>query len=379
MSTDTINQSRAGEAAEKLDRIWAFLDTNDLEGALFTAQAAVSWATAGAEDMIIRGQDPGFVWSLVTREGAYVLTQNIEGPRLAEEESLDEIGFELRMYDWWTEGADDLVRELCATDRLANDGAGPGRPMANELLELRLQLTARERDRIRELGRDCCQVMERETAAWSVGTTERALAARIVAGLEERAIFPSVLLIGGDERRRRFRHPTVSDAPIERDVLTVMVGVRGGLHVAMSRSAARGGIDPELAARHEVACAVEAAEVARSAPSSTWGDALQAGIDAYAALGYEGEWRHHYQGGPISYAPRDFTPTPHSSPNAWTDSPVLVGEGFAWNPTVLGAKSEDTFLVTGDGAEWITRGDGWPTIEVESAAGPIARPAILEL
>lgn len=379
MSTETVTQTRAEEAAEKRGRVRAFLEDTDLEGALFTGQAAVSWATAGAEDSIIRGHDPGFVWSLVTREGAYVLTQNIEGPRMAAEERLEEIGFELRMYDWWTEGADELVRELCPPDRLANDGGGPGKPFADELVNMRARLTARERERMRELGRDCCEVMERETAAWSAGTTERALAAGIVAGLEERAIFPSVLLIGGEERRRRFRHPTVSDAPIERDVLTVIVGVRGGLHVAISRTAARGRVDPELAARHEVACAVEAAEVAASAPGSTWGEALQAGIDAYAALGYEGEWRHHYQGGPIGYAPRDFTPTPPSSPNAWTDAPVLAGQGFAWNPTVQGAKSEDTFLVGGDRAEWITRSDGWPTIESETPAGPIARPAILEL
>jgi Xaa-Pro aminopeptidase len=379
MSTGTVSQPRASEAAEKLDRIRAFLDTNDLDGALFTGQAAVSWATAGADDLIIRGHDPGFVWSLVTRRAAYVLTQNIEGPRLAEEEGLDEIGFELRMYDWWTEGADDLVRELCSADGLANDGDGPGTPMGDELLKLRLQLTARERDRIRELAHDCCEVMERETAAWRAGTTERELAARIVAGLEERAIFPSVLLVGGDERRRRFRHPTVSDAAIERDVLTVIVGVRGGLHVAMSRSAAQGRVDPELAARHEVACAVEAAEVAASVPGSSWGDALEAGMEAYAALGYEGEWRHHYQGGPISYAPRDFTPTPRSSANAWSDFPVLAGQGFAWNPTVQGAKSEDTFLVTGEDAEWITRSDGWPTIKSASPVGLIARPAILEV
>jgi Xaa-Pro dipeptidase len=379
MTTQIGTQTRVQEVAEKLERIRLFLEEEGLAGALFTAQANLSWSTGGAEDPIIRNHDPGFVWSLVTPTGAYVLTQNIEGPRIAAEEALEEIGFELMMYDWWTEGADELVQQVCPQGRLATDGSGPGTSMPDKLLRLRIELTAREKERIRDLARDCCEVMERETSGWTAGTTERTLAAGIVAGLEEREIFPAVLLVGGDNRRRRFRHPTVSNAPIEHDVLTVIVGVRRGLHVALSRSSALGRVDPELAARHEVACAVEAAEVAASSVGGTWGEALQAGMDAYAAHGYEGEWKYHYQGGPIGYAPRDFTPTPAGWPNAWTSAPVLLHQAYAWNPTVQGAKSEDTFLVDESGAEWLTRSETWPTLELDSPAGPVARPAILEI
>lgn len=68
-----------------------------------------------------------------------------------------------------------------------------------------------------------------------------------------------MLLVGGAARRRAFRHPVPSLAVCGRDVLAVVVGVRGGLNVACSRTVSAGAPDPERAARHHAACAVEAA------------------------------------------------------------------------------------------------------------------------
>jgi hypothetical protein len=51
---------------------------------------------------------------------------------------------------------------------------------------------------------------------------------------------------------------------------------------------------------------------------------------------------------------------------------------YAWSPTVQGAKSEDTYLVTEDGYEVLTAGD-WPT-RTASAVGydeTFERPDIL--
>jgi hypothetical protein len=38
---------------------------------------------------------------------------------------------------------------------------------------------------------------------------------------------------------------------------------------------------------------------------------------------------------------------------------------YAWNPTVQGSKSEDTYLVTADGVENLTATGDWPTRSVE--------------
>jgi hypothetical protein len=40
--------------------------------------------------------------------------------------------------------------------------------------------------------------------------------------------------------------------------------------------------------------------------------------------------------------------------------------GFAWNPTVQGAKSEDTVLIREDDIDVLSETGTWPTITVEA-------------
>jgi Xaa-Pro dipeptidase len=45
------------------------------------------------------------------------------------------------------------------------------------------------------------------------------------------------------------------------------------------------------------------------------------------------------------YASREVIATPS------TDVPIEIGQAFSWNPSVTGAKSEETFVLTESGAE----------------------------
>ena len=119
--------------------------------------------------------------------------------------------------------------------------------------------------------------------------------------------------------------------------------------------------------------------IAASRPGSEWVDAFEAGLRAYAEAGYPEDWRDHTQGGPIGYGPREFIAYPRESKVSIPDARVHEHQAYAWNPTLVGAKSEDTFLVTADGFEPVSNSDRWPLLSVDSAAGPIERPAILEL
>ena len=371
---------RSEEAAEKLARVRAFLGERDLDGALFTDQRLVAWVTGGLEDVIVRGGAVSFVWALVTPDHAVLLTQNIEGPRVLAEEAPETIGFEVATFPWETEALARLVTERCDPARLATDGGGPGLAMPAELQELRLALTAGEQGRLRALGADASGALEDAMRRVRRGMSERELAAEIAWGLERTGTVACVLLVGSDERRARFRHPTVSAATIERDALAVIVAVRGGLNVACTRTVSIGPPDPTLLERHRAASAVEARMIGQTQPGATYGEALEAGVDAYAELGYPEEWRHHYQGGPIGYDTREFGPTPLAVPNAFTPHPVALDHACAWNPTVQGAKSEDTFLVGEAGPELVTNSAGWPAEGHAAGAGTtIPRPAILEL
>lgn len=370
------SQARADEVAEKLERVRAYLADAGRSGVLLTRQFLVSWITAGMEDVILRGQDGGFVWALVTEDGAHLVTSNIEGTRLAAEEGPDRLGFELVEVPWYEGHFESALADLCDVGRLANDGAGPGEDRSDDLQRLRLRLTVGEADRMRELGADACAALEDAMRTLSAGTRGVDLTAEVSYRMEVGGIFPFAILAGGDQRRASFRHPTVSPAPLQRDALVVIVGVRGGLNVALTRTASFGDPDPALAERHQIAAEAEARAIEATRPGSTYGQALQAQLDVYEAYGYHDEWRNHTQGGPIGYGAREFGVAPLAAPDRYTGQLVETGHAVAWNPTVQGAKSEDTFLV-GDRNEMITNSSTWPSITVPLAEGSFTRPAIL--
>jgi len=357
MSSAAASSGRAAEVAAKLDRVRSWLADGGHGAALFTTQPGVAWVTGGLEDRVVRNEEPALVWALVTETAAFLITTNIEQPRLVAEEDL--AGFELHAVPWYSSGGLAEVAESLTDDR----------KLAEAPASLRMPLVAGETERLAALGADCAQALEGAMRAWRPAERECDLAARIAAALEERLIFPSVLLAGGAERRRAFRHPVPTAAVTGPDVLAVVVGVRGGLNVACSRSASAGSPDPELAARHEAACAVEAAMIAATRPGWRWVDILRSGQAAYRNAGFDGEWREHVQGGPIGYLSREFDVVP-GTPAA--SGVITRGTAFAWNPTVRGAKSEDTFVVGATAAIPVTNTADWPV----TVSG---RPAILPL
>lgn len=376
----------ANDAPEKLARVREWLDAAGYGGALFASQPGVAWVAGGLEDKIVRNEEPGLVWALVTADAAYLVTTNIEAARLAVE--ADTGPFTLTAVPWYDPGglageaerlahkhlggaalAGDVVpgvtplaeERRMATGRLVTDlpGAAFGAALPGELAALRMPLTAHEQARLAELGRDTAAALEGALRGWRPEQRECDVAAAIAAALEERGILPSVLLVGGYQRRRAFRHPVPTDAVTGRDVLAVVTGVRGGLNVACSRSASAGEPEPELKARHAAACAVETALIAATRPGATWERALAAGQDAYADAGYPGEWREHVQGGPIGYLSQEFDVVPGAAAAA---AVITAGTAYSWNPTVRGAKSEDTFIVAAGapGATPVSSTPDWP-------------------
>jgi len=349
----------------KIEKVRAWLAEHGYDGALFRTQPEVAWVTDGLTDPVVRNEEPGLVWALVTGTDAVLITTNIEEPRLRAEENL--AGFQLAAVPWHQPGG--LAGVITV---LAGGGRAGGLGLAadpDELAALRMPLTPLESERQCILGRDTATALESALLSWHPSERECDVAARIAAALEERLIYPSVLLVGGAERRLAFRHPVTSTAVTGQNVLAVVVGVRGGLNVACSRTVAAGPVDPGLAERHLAACAVETAMIDATRPGATWEDAFAAGVRAYAEAGYPDEWRAHVQGGPIGYLSREFDVVPGTGR---AGSVISLGDAYAWNPTVRGAKSEDTFVAGADGPVPVTNTANWPVV----AGG---RPAILRI
>jgi Xaa-Pro aminopeptidase len=172
------------EVAAKLDRVRGWLASGGYGAALFTSQPGVAWVTGGLEDRVVRNEEPALVWAMVTESAAFLITTNIEQPRLAAEEDLT--CFELRAVPWYSSGGLAEVAESLAD----------GQKLAEAPVSLRMPLVAGEVERLKALGVDCVQALEGAMRAWQPVERECDLAGRIAAALEERLIFPSVLLVG---------------------------------------------------------------------------------------------------------------------------------------------------------------------------------------
>ena len=61
-----------------------------------------------------------------------------------------------------------------------------------------------------------------------------------------------------------------------------------------------------------------------------------------------------------------------------TPDVIQEHQGFAWNPSITGTKSEDTILATKKGPEMITHPILYPTISLTVGGVSFTRPAILE-
>ena len=101
------------------------------------------------------------------------------------------------------------------------------------------------------------------------------------------------------------------------------------------------------------------------------GEVVALALDQYALEGFPREWELHHQGGLTGYAGREIFGDPDS------EHRLQRNQALTWNPSITGAKSEDTILLTDGGAEILTRTGSWPELEVDLPAGTLRRPAIL--
>src|SRR5579859_6375831 len=71
--------------------------------------------------------------------------------------------------------------------------------------------------------------------------------ARCAALIESAGADAPVLIVGGDDRVRAYRHPMAVGAPVADLAMVVVVARRAGLHVALTRFATAGRVDPDYA------------------------------------------------------------------------------------------------------------------------------------
>jgi antitoxin VapB len=356
----------------KLNAIHSLLAENDLDALLLRRVSSFAWATCGAASYVNTAAVEGVAALLITGAGRYLITDNIEAPRLEKEEKLGAQGWEFRVHLWHEHPQ--IISQLAGGLKLGADAPYPGAvDLSQQVARLRSRLTVEEVQRFRSVGRLAAQAMEAAARAIRPGMTEHEIAGRLSFESEKRGVQPIVNLVAADERIFNFRHPLPTARILERYAMLVLCGRRWGLVANLTRLVHFGLLPDEIRRRSEAVARVDAAFIAATRPGRTLGDVLQAGINAYAAVGYPDEWNLHHQGGVAGYEGREVIAVP-GMPDL-----VHANQAYAWNPSITGTKSEDTILVREDQNEVLTAIEGWPTLEVEAADATFERPAILEI
>ena len=370
---------RIGEARETGKRIQSVMKAHALDAILLTRVRNQAWALAGSDTRIVNAQQESPVWILYSSGGRrYLLSNNIEAERLMEEEGLEDLGLQPKVYQWFhglVSGKDErwkAVEELVGGGQLGADtGINQAVDVSGDLARARFPLTEPERKKMRWLGSKAANAVAETCREITPGMKETDIAGVLAGKLWKEHIYPTVVLIGVDERLDRFRHLTPTSRILKKYCLVNLCAERWGLTVAVSRLVHFGEVPRELDRRMRACARVDAAALAASIPGAKFGGIFAVMAETYGRSGFAGEWKQHHQGGAIGYFEREFLSCPDS-----TDV-VVEGMALAWNPTISGVKVEDTVLVGSGGFEILTPTPGWPMIKVEISGKTIERPGIL--
>ncbi len=353
------------ETAAKLARLRTLIAGRGLPGIVLTRPAPVAWLTGGTTNVIDRSASTDAMWIAVGPDDGACITTVVEEPRLNAEH---ELPFGVVGVPW-----QDPAAYRRAADRVVGPEAPADDALDDELTALRLALVPEERNRLAALGADATAAVEGALRGWRPGATDRAVMGGVAARCERAGIVPVCLIVGGDDRLERFRHPLADGSPMHRQAMAVLVGMRHGLHVALTRHVSAGPPGGTLAITQAETLHIEMAVLDACCETGlTYGDVL----DRLAAAYGDGRWQEHWQGGPIGYRQREFEIAPAPPVTRWHTEPLAPHHAIAFNPSVAGGgKAEDTFLVADGSLVAVTESTDWPVVEV----GGRTRPAILEI
>jgi len=350
------------EFRAKLQRVRAFLKGHNLPAALFSTRSNFSWLTCGRTNHVRSDSGRGVASLFVTPKAVELWTNNIEEARFREEETKG-LPLVYRVHPWTADPKGEWL-----TKKVASDGGSYGtRNMGREITDLRASLLPEEVSRYRKVGRLAGEAMVLAAKKLRKGWTEFKLAATLSEALVERGLEASVVLVGSDERIRKFRHPIPTGKRIQKAVMMVVCARGYGLIANLTRIVHFGKVSADLQRRHLACLAVETAMWEASKPGVVASQVFRSAVREYSRQGFSGEWGKHHQGGPAGYDTRDYLAVPAETRR------LLENQALAWNPSITGTKSEDTVLMTAKGLEVLTPTPGWPMVKV----GGYSRPGLM--
>ena len=348
---------RKAELEEKHSVLQEFLKANSLDAFVISRHENIAWATAGLVEMRVGIPREIAVGSLlVTRDGrSYYLTTNNEAPRLAQEEFVH-LDYQPVIQPWYDNDVQASIKKIVGSGKVASDDATIGVP-AISMKPLRLPLTDGEIARYRWLGEHIAEATTDTLLELRPGMTEATMQAMVCRRLLAQSILPSVLLTSVDERIRNYRHAVPQEGVLQKFGMLNFCARRWGLSVSITRYVHFGDMPAELEEKFAAVTRVNASLLHGTREGTRADELFTMAQRAYTEQGYPGEEQMHHQGGATGYWEREWVARPGGSER------VLKQQGIAWNPSLQGAKIEDTVVLHHGKIEALTRTPRLPVVE----------------
>src|SRR3989339_773958 len=105
-----LNVNREREVAGKEKKLSKFMKKNKIDALLISNLNNFAWITGGGDSHVRLTQTAGVCTAVFSGGKKYIVTSNIEGFRIMEEE-VKELGYILKSYNWWEINTKGLGRE----------------------------------------------------------------------------------------------------------------------------------------------------------------------------------------------------------------------------------------------------------------------------
>ena len=369
-----IEQPDLKEVEQKESRIKQYLQQNGYEAAVLGRQDNFSWLTGGGHNRVMINSLAGVCFLVLTLSGEkYVVANTMDGQRLLDEE-MQGMDYELINLKWFEQAPENKVLELIEDKKAVADIALEGIDCKPAVFtDLHYPLTDNEVKKYRWLGEEVEEILMEAAAEVEPGLTEKEVETLLRKKFAEKDMLGIVVLIGSDDRIKKYRHPVPTSKKIENTVMLAPAVQKWGLTVPVTRMIYWGSSLPrELKDKYQALCEIEASTLASCQPGRKFNDILKMQKKMYRDLGYPREWKEHFMGGITGYIVND--------PSRCTDPEAQIKnrQTFNWYLTITGAKVEETTLSRKSGPEILTATGLWPRQEYEVEDFKFKLPQILK-
>ncbi|QMS86180.1 M24 family metallopeptidase (plasmid) [Nostoc edaphicum CCNP1411] len=337
-----------------------------------------AWATAGASNAVLLAAETGVAEVVVTAQAAWILTDEIEAERLQDEElpgTEDSANPLYKLYiNLWADSAarESFIRDVTAGGKILSDRpTGDEAPLPSSLVKQKRVLIPCELERYRQVGRLASEAMTEVLSNAQPTWTEYQLAGASAQALWSRGLHPALTLVAGERRLPLYRHATPKEEPLGRAAMLVFCARGYGLYANLTRFVFFGSSQANAEIRnyasgHRHIREIEAEALNFCLPDKPLNGVYDVLDRAYHQHGYPQAIRQHHQGGTTGYLSREIIVNPSSSQT------LAENMAIAWNPSLPGAKIEDTFIILKDGRlENLTFDPKWPSVKVEGRDRPV--------